>query len=255
MTSAACRSSIATTRAASLGCWAVRESWRCGCTPRATSTPAIRDGSRADCGAKATAENDGDAYLPAEPATAPLLEPPAGAADLLKREASCQVQMVDGEIAGLVARLESPELEPKDERTRRAPLHVPLAHEITEPAVGQDVGVLRIVDATAAAEHPRGPRPQIQLPPSALGAHRRAGHAGILADRAAAEPRDRLADERLAQQLRGAELEPGIECDGAGLEQRVAGQRIEPAQPTCPPIATSLGSSVGPQPSRTRPSR
>src|SRR5947208_7344740 len=111
------------------------------------------------------AENDGDAYLPAEPATAPLLEPPASAADLLKREASRQVQVVDGEIACLVARLEPPKLESEEQRARRTPFDCSLPHEMAEPAVGRAVAVLRIVDPTPAAKHHPGRGRRIHCPP------------------------------------------------------------------------------------------
>src|SRR6266540_757503 len=139
--------------------------------------------------------------------------------------------MIGREITGPVTRLQLPELEPKDERSGRAPFHVTFTHEIAEPAVWRDVSVFRVVDSTAAAEHPSRAGAKIYLTPPALGVHRSAGHAGILADRAAAEPRERLADERLAHQLRGTQLEPGVERDGAGLEQRIPRQRVESAQP------------------------
>src|SRR6266850_727322 len=74
---------------------------------------------------------------------------PTPAADLLEPEAGGQVQMIGREVTGLVTRLELPELEPKDERSRRTPFDVPLAHEVAEPAVWRDVSVFRVVDSTA----------------------------------------------------------------------------------------------------------
>src|SRR5207244_1053720 len=100
--------------------------------------------------------------------------------DFLKPETSRQVEVIHRKIARLVPRLEPSELEPEDERSRRTPFDVSFTHEIPKPAVGQNVGVLRVVDAASATEHPSSPRTQVQLAPTAFRVHRRARNAGVL---------------------------------------------------------------------------
>src|SRR6267143_244627 len=152
--------------------------------------------------------------------------------DFLKPEAGRQVEVIHRKIARLVPRLEPSELETEEERSRRTPFDVSFTHEIPEPAVGQNVGVLRVVDAASAAEHPSPARAEVQLAPTAFRVHRRARNAGVLPHGAPAQARDRLTGKCFADELDRTELQPGVERDGAGCEQRVAGQRVESAQPT-----------------------
>src|SRR3989475_7211329 len=124
-------------------------------------------------------------------------------------------QMVDGEVAGLITRLEAAKLEAEHQGARRTPLDVPFAHEITESSRCRHIRILRIVDAAAAAEHPPRARAHVQLAPPAVRAHRSAADSGILSDRATAQTRNRLADERFAEDLGGSELESRVERDRA----------------------------------------
>jgi len=156
---------------------------------------------------------------------------PAGAADLLGPETGRQVQVIDREVAGLVPRFESPELESKDERSRRTPLDVSFTDEVAESAVRQDVGVLWVVDATAAAEHPCGSRTHVELAPAAARTHGCPGNAGVLSHRAATQPGDRLADERFAQDLGRPELQSRVEGDRALEEAPPDPRRLNTVPP------------------------
>src|SRR2546423_6912046 len=113
---------------------------------------------------------------------------------------------------------------------------MPFADEVAQPASGHNVGIFRIVHTAAPAGHEAAAQPQIELAPAARGAHRNAAHTDVLADGSAAQARDRLADESLADEFRRAELHARIDRERARVEQRIAGNGVEPTQP--PDVAT-----------------
>src|SRR3989440_13067679 len=110
------------------------------------------------------------------------------------------------------------------------------ADEVAKPAGRQDVGIFRIVHTAAPAGHKAAAQAQIELAPAARGAHRNAANTGVLTDGSAAQARDRLADESLADEFRRAELHARIDRERARAEQGIAGNGVEPAQP--PHVAT-----------------
>src|SRR2546430_4147771 len=110
------------------------------------------------------------------------------------------------------------------------------ADEVAKPAGRQDVGIFRIVHTAAAAGHKAAAQPQIELAPAARRAHRNAANTDVLTDGPAAQARDRLADESLADEFRRAELHARIDRERARVEQRITGNGVEPAQP--PDVAT-----------------
>src|SRR2546421_4244051 len=110
------------------------------------------------------------------------------------------------------------------------------ADEVAKPAGRQDVGIFRIVHTAAPAGHKAAAQAQIELAPAARGAHRNAANTGVLTDGSAAQARDRLADESLADEFRRAELHARIDRERARVEQGIAGNGVEPAQP--PHVAT-----------------
>src|SRR5256885_6159155 len=125
----------------------------------------------------------GSVFIP----VAHFLLVPSFAADLLEVVAGRQVQVIDLEVTRRVARFEPAKFESKDQRPRRTPLHVTLAHQIAEAPGREHVAIARIVDAAAAAKHPGRPRPNVQLTPTAFGMYRCSACPGVLADSAAAQ--------------------------------------------------------------------
>src|SRR3989441_11316529 len=111
------------------------------------------------------------------------------------------------------------------------PLQMAFADQVLQPATGRHVAVIRVVEAAAAPQQPGPGRPQVELAPAPFRADRLAVPADALADRPTPQAAERLPDEPFAEELQLAELEPGVEGDRAGIEQGVAGDAVEPAQP------------------------
>src|SRR5207244_6182421 len=115
----------------------------------------------------------------------------------LQPASRCQVEMIDREFPARLRGLEPPELDPEQQRPAGAEIHVPLAHEVLEPApraaerVGQ-IAVVGIVDAAAATDHHLASGPDVDLTPAALGADLLAGRPQALADPTAPQSRQRL---------------------------------------------------------------
>src|SRR5207247_3277536 len=145
---------------------------------------------------------------------------PKGTIARLEPVSRGQVEMIGRELAARVRGLEPPELDPEHQRPAGAEIHVPLAHEVLEPAprvaerVGQ-IAVVGIVDAAAAADHHLPSGPDIDLTPATLGADLLAGRPQALADPTAAQSRQRLSAERLRQELDRAGLDARVRRDGA----------------------------------------
>src|SRR5947199_8979917 len=102
--------------------------------------------------------------------------------------------MIGRELAARVRGLEPPELDPEHQRPAGAELHVPLAHEVLEPAPRvaervRQIAVVGIVDAAAAADHPLPSVPAVELSPATLGADPLAGRPQALAAPTAAYSR------------------------------------------------------------------
>src|SRR5438046_9783585 len=95
--------------------------------------------------------------------------------------------MIGRELAARVRGLEPPELDAEHQRPAGAEIHVPLAHEVLEPAPRvaervRQIAVVGIVDATTAADHHLPSGPDVDLTPAALGADLLAGRPQALAD-------------------------------------------------------------------------
>ncbi len=108
---------------------------------------------------------------------------------------------------------------------------MPFDRHIAEAPVGEHIRVVGIVDPAAAPEHPLRCGPDVELGPTALGAHRPALHAEVLPDTAAAQSREGLARERFADDFRDADLETRVHGQGARCEDAVARERVHPLDP------------------------
>jgi len=154
-------------------------------------------------GQELTAHDDGPLpRVPASAASAPRPTPQAFVEaverhyDLLELEARGEIQVggAEGTDRGGVAGAEPSDLEPEHDGAL-APEQVAFEGHVPEPGAGVEIGVVGIVDAGADAELPARGGAQVELAPSAGGAHRHAVADHVLADAAAAEPGERLAGE------------------------------------------------------------
>ena len=92
----------------------------------------------------------------------PLAGPPrrrlpvlsAKSANILEAISRREVQVVRGEIFRRIRCRQPAELESEYERAARPPFHVPLTHEVLEPAGGAEVRIVGVVQSAAASQHP-----------------------------------------------------------------------------------------------------
>src|SRR2546428_2384177 len=120
-----------------------------------------------------------------------------------------------------------------------------LADEILQAAASRYVAVVGLIDRAAAPQQLCGARPHVHWARAAFGADRLAVPADALADPPTPQAAERLADEPSAEQLELAEPEAGVEGDRAGIEEGVAGDAVEPAQPADVAAHRDLAGVVG----------